>query len=295
MTELFRNAWSLGWVNYTTAGKIAALLLVGILLFWFAGKRLKKSYAVLGVYTTVMTVLCICPLTAGVLMQYQTKFYDYPWIWGYVPVTVFIALVLTVVWCGVLQRYEKQKNKTWKCVGFTLVLFAVVCLCGHVENVVWNHAEEEAKYEEAVQVLEAFPHEEGTEIVLWAPQKIMEYARMIDGSIKLPYGRNMWERALNAYTYDVYGEKEIILYEWMKNAEKTGKGKAQIEVPVAGEENATKTKAMPAKRCLKTARELGVTHVLLPGNMKNTVMAGLEKYLGESAQEVEGYYLLRLQ
>ena len=92
MRELLRNAW-LGWQNYTDDGKLAALLLAALLFLWLRNKKVSQkgflSYAVL------MTACCIFPVTAVLLMLYQTKFYDYQWIWSLVPVTPVIAWGIT--------------------------------------------------------------------------------------------------------------------------------------------------------------------------------------------------------
>ena len=58
---------------------------------------------------------------------------------------------------------------------------------------------------------------------LWAPREILEYARMWDGagedaSFTLLYGRNLWDKALNAYTFDVYPEEMEELYLWMEES-----------------------------------------------------------------------------
>ena len=77
----------------------------------------------------------------------------------------------------------------------------------------------------------------GQTVCLWAPREILETARMqpvavtwmqpvetvgiesvaVAGQLpELLYGRNMWDAALNAYTYDVYPEEVQQLYCWME-------------------------------------------------------------------------------
>jgi hypothetical protein len=93
MTELLRNA-SLGWADYKGSGKLAILLLAALMYLWFAGKWRKQKALVL--YTTVAAVCCILPVTAALLMLYQTKFYDYQWIWSIVPLTAVTAYGATL-------------------------------------------------------------------------------------------------------------------------------------------------------------------------------------------------------
>lgn len=277
MRELIRNAW-LGWQSYTDNGKMAALLLIALLLLWLGRKEIRKPYHTLVLYTTVMTFACICPFTAAVLMGYQTRFYDYQWIWELVPVTIVIALTGTLLWTELMKKYEKQRYAGWKRIGITALLIALIYLCGRMGNPVWDADEEVRKREETAKVLEIITENgKNTDINLWAPQGVMEYVRVLDGNIRLPYGRNMWDPALNGYAYDTYGEKETMLYRWMANAEETGEGDAVIET------------------AMDMARELGVNHILLPGNLQPEVLAELEQYLGISAEKLEGYYWFRME
>ena len=94
MWELLNNAWN-GWGNFIFYGKYPALLLLVLVVFWFFSDQ-KREPVLLG-YTTVMTVCCIFPLTAALLMQYQTKFYDYQWVWNYVPLLTVVAFAGTLV------------------------------------------------------------------------------------------------------------------------------------------------------------------------------------------------------
>ncbi len=278
MTEWYKNAWLLGWKQYTDDGKLAALLLIALMLFWFVGKERRKRHVTLGIYTTVAAVFCICPLTAAVLMKYQTKFYDYQWIWNLVPMTIFIALTGTWLWTTLTERYAGREKFMWKAIGITLAMLGVVYLSGRMGNTIWDTEDEAAKRTEAARVLETLTEQgQDVDIILWAPRGIMEYARALDGDICLPYGRNMWDDSLNAYTYDSYGENEELLYEWMCVAEETGEG------------------ATSAADSMVLAKEMGVTHILLPGNLLPESLAEAEAALSVRAEALEGYYLLRVQ
>lgn len=315
MMELIRNAWS-GWLKYTEHGKIAALLLLALLLFLFDGgqsenkkggkktpgsrangtKMLENRHRTLIFYTTVMSVCCICPLTAAALMAYQTKFYDYQWIWGTVPVTIVIALAGTQLWTKLAEKYDKGKGAGWKITGMTALLICVIYLCGSMQGNVWDADAALKNREDTANVLEILTENgENKSICLWAPRGIMEYARALDGSIVLPYGRNMWDGALNAYSYDICGEEEKLLYTWMCHAEATGEGEAEYTMAAGeGTEETVQTHTITAAECMETARRLGVTHILVPLNMQQEVLTELEAYLEIQAENVAGYYLLRI-
>lgn len=275
MTELIKNA-RIGWMDYTETGKLAALLLLALLWFWFSHKESSHRYRALVLYTTVMTACCICPLTAAVLMTYQTRFYDYQWIWSMVPLTIVVALAGTLLWFTLTKKYAGGKNRIWKVIGITAVMLAVVFLCGPMMQNNGRPKEIASGQEEAARILAPLLEEsEKKEITIWAPGKIMENARAFSGAICMPYGRNMWDPALNAYSYDTYGEAEHALWKWMNHAEETGEGSGAAE-------------------CMDLAIQLGVTHILLPGSIEPQVLTEIEAYLELQAEKVEGYYLLKL-
>ena len=76
MMTLLKSATN-GWLDYTQHGKYAALLLAAIL---YLGYCLWKSKAARNggkqplfyLYAVLITLACICPVTAVILMKYQT-------------------------------------------------------------------------------------------------------------------------------------------------------------------------------------------------------------------------------
>lgn len=302
MMELIKNA-RIGWMDYTESGKLAALLLLALLWFWFAQKEHRNRYLTLILYTTGMTICCICPLTAAVLMTYQTRFYDYQWIWSMVPITIVIALAGTLLWFTLTGEYARGRGRRWKSLGITSVMLAVIYLCGPMLRSIPDTQEVASGQAETARVLEVLLEDgEDTEITIWAPRMIMENVRTLNGSVRMPYGRNMWDPALNAYSYDAYGETEKLLYEWMCGAEETGEGQLAMDAQKASSGTATVSAAgttagiaaVTATECVGLAEQLGVTHILLPDTLKPEVLAEIESYLEVKARTVEGYYLLEL-
>ena len=114
MMTLLQSALT-GWTDYTQHGKFAALLLLAILYLGFvlygSGKEANASGAEkarkrLYLYGALVTFGCICPVTALILLKYQTAFYSYVWIWAVVPQTALIAWAATDFLCNLL----KEKN-----------------------------------------------------------------------------------------------------------------------------------------------------------------------------------------
>lgn len=308
MLELINNAW-LGWQAYIEAGKLAALLLA-IFIFVFLYRDINTSLIredlisgtrerILFVYTAVMTLLCICPVTAAALMLYQTKFYNYEWIWSYVPMTAVIAAggssIILLVW---RKRYTIRDRA--KAAFITVLLACVAVICGSVgvsmsyqtavsfangyyesappvqyDRAALLIAEIEAAYREGSEPEAAHPS-----ICMWAPQEILAYARQCSADIQLLYGRNMWDNALNAYSYDTYPEEYEKMYEWIELVSEYGEAydEALTETDRSGE-------------CVKNALAAGVNVIVLPGNTPEKTREEFTELTGVQAVEMEGFFV----
>ncbi|MBE5883547.1 MAG: hypothetical protein E7291_03845 [Lachnospiraceae bacterium] len=288
MQELLINAWH-GWLRYTDGGKFAALLLL-VLLFFFFKKKEKNRLFVL--YTAIMTVLCIFPVSAAVLMMYQTRFYDYEWIWNYVPVVVMIAyggaIILTDCW-------ERYKGSAGKRIGITAAVLALVFLSGSMGQKVFDAEEELQQRKQSREVLTALSNLAEEELCLWAPQEIMAEARAFDGGIVLPYGRNMWEASLGAYSYETYGKTEQKLYAWMCNLEETGTIECiwddYSDEGILDAEEQSPVTLITGRWCMEAAKEIGVNCILLPDTVQEPDLKVLKAALGVEAEQLAGYYL----
>lgn len=275
MTELLRKAW-LGWTDYIDYGKMAALLFAALLFLWF-GKK-KVGHKPLLLYTTIMTVCCVLPPTAAVFMAYQTKFYDYQWIWSLVPATAVTAwgtvLFLAEIW-------PDFKPAQWrKGLPGAVLVAAVVILCGPLDGSGLDKGRQPEEKTYAYSVLETvretYP---GERLCLWAPREIMEYAREADPEILLPYGRNMWNIALNGYAYDSYDERVTAMYQWMEGLQGSDLGGAAVSVPATPES------------CAGYALDAEVTCILLPEDTEPGTIREMEKALKVEARKLEGYWI----
>jgi len=282
MWEMIQNAW-IGWHNYTDSGKFAALVVVALLYMWL-GVKCKETHKWLMVYGVVSVILCVCPLTAAVLMFYQTRFYNYQWIWSVVPSTALIALAATVF---LADRWKGGKSrKEWLHTAVvTLALVAVLVLCGALgqERVDAVEARERRVHSEAV--LTEVQNLCGENVCLWAPADLLEDARICN-NMRLLYGRNMWDVALNAYSYDVYSPAQVELYEWMEHLDDWA-----IDITAA-----------EVKEYAQKAFEEGADCILLPDDfiewMQESETELLDRLKADGNVEVtrlEEYYLLKLR
>ena len=287
MRELLRNAW-MGWLAMSDRGKLGALLLLIFLLAWLWKLGTKKQKELIW-FGAALAGLCILPLTAACLMLYQTRFYDYEWIWTIVPVTGILA-------CGgvlLLERLEKSscgKGKKLAIVGMGL---AVLLLCGRLGNPREAVQDVGAGRREVAEVLEKLEQSTDDPILLWAPKEVMEHARSLDANIMLLYGRNMWQEHLNAFSYDGYTQEHRDLYVWMQLA-----GAYQrLDVPVPADldvvgETPTAGTTLEGIPCIRRAMELGATQILLSGAIPENYMDVLEQELGIKPVRLGQYWLL---
>ena len=280
-----KNAWQ-GWQQFITLGKLPALL-IAVLLWMLSchgrqeasgGDRpWQNSGAKKGVkdqllyYGAAMTAFCICPGTAALLMKYQTAFYDYRFVWSLVPMTALLGLggtlFFTRYWrsSGIGLGYKSLFYNAALTFSCAAILFFSGGL-GRGEAVPDTAAEREKAFQVLAQVedlargqsREIDPGgQQEAELCLWAPREIITYARLENGSFTLLYGRNMWDVALNAYSYDVYPEEVRRLYCWMEDIPVEGEaGKA--------EEARAEQNAEQLRRYVEKAFSLGANCVLLP-------------------------------
>lgn len=296
MKELFRNA-RLGWAGYMGSGKLAALLLASLLFLWFGRNRRKEREILL--YTTAMTLCCILPFTAVLLMFYQTRFYDYEWIWSLVPMTAMTAYGLTAF----LAEYQTDFNRSkWRRGAPVLFLLAgAILLSGSLGSLTGEWKKQREEKTKAYGVLNALMEEcPAGDLCLWAPQEIMEYAREVDGTVMLPYGRNMWDFSLNAYTYDTYDKSTIEMYQWMKWVGETGRPDMKVQLSQGASGDPGIQSPVPAERTVRLedsvgyALDLGVNCILISENAGLEVVKQMERVLGVKAQLLECYYIFWL-
>ncbi|MCM1062973.1 MAG: hypothetical protein NC420_00645 [Eubacterium sp.] len=288
MAELIRNAWT-GWFRITSDGKIMALFLISLLFLWI-GHRQEKQVTLLR-YGTASALCCIVPVTASALMLYQTRFYDYEWIWSIVPVTIVTAYAGTK---ALAEHWQGFRREAWrKGLPVTAGLLAVVFLCVGPDGAGVDRESERVWRERTENIVEAarIRASEG-DLCMWAPRKVMEYARRVDSSILLPYGRNMWEEALGAYSYDTYLKEIEKMYLWMSLVEETcTESDADITDMVLEK---MEEQDLSTGECLDAARRAGVSVLVLPEDTNRMLFNEVVTFTGDRPEQSLGYYFFQL-
>lgn len=205
-----------GMEQFFVADKMVVLLLAVFFFFWLKTKKnVSEKGNKLLVFSLVVSVLLLCPLTAVVGVIYQTAFYDYEWLWSMVPLTIVIS------YAAVLEYDTKAGQGNWKKKApLVLVFLLLLFWCGNQGALKTVDAEEAERQEKASSIVAVLKQEALEEsLVLWAPRSLMQETRRRTGAIKLAYGRDMWEAKAGAYDYEAYSDTLIAAYEWMEAAE----------------------------------------------------------------------------
>lgn len=330
MRTLLQSALT-GWTDYTQHGKFAAFLLLAIVYLGFvlrgpsdadawgkmdetieqpggtADSRARRRLFQLYLYGVLITLGCICPVTALILLKYQTAFYSYVWIWAAVPQTALIA------WATADFLNKLWQDRSARTVIATVILFGILFLGGNPVSE-WTQAQtaqipalsgmpqqrqEKVSAWETLEQLSAYHAEAGNneEFCLWAPKEIMAASRAYSAGIHPVYGRSIWDASLGSYSYDTYEIWQEDLYLWMNHLEATGETEYLRTDESAGEETtaaATAGRTIDFAACLDSAGQAGIDYILLPGNLSEETQEALQKTAGQELQPFGGYFLIVL-
>ena len=174
-----------------------------------------------------MLLLLLCPLSVRLLSLYQTAFYEKEALWQLLPVTALLAYGLVMAFTrmtAVLTRgygrwhstASRQKERFCEIV-VGLVLTTLLFSCGTLSPAreISGQGGGSGIPREAEEALSLLEIPEEVQVYLLAPDEIQTWARIYDGNLLLPYGRNLWENELSAYTYDGYEPEQYELHEWI--------------------------------------------------------------------------------
>lgn len=261
---------------------------IGILLYvpvcWKKIKNTKEKYFL--TYAAGMLVLLLFPVTAVVFLVYQTRFYDYQWVWSFVPLTGILAWgAVTIVCnenaglCGNAEKHRNNGNESLLRLCGIVAAVLLIFLCGN-QGVLRQETTEEAKLQNAGrQILQYMEDNRGTEeYLIWGPAGVMQYIRSHSGEVKLLYGKDMWDAKAGAYDYEAYTAEETACYNWMESVSashnlyllETNQATELIYMSLADENQ------------LKYAVQDGVDVIILPSQITPWVERKFDTIAGES-------------
>ena len=189
-------------------------IMIYTLVHWKQYKQRKLKQFLL--YSGVIIVLLMIPVSGMAFLIYQTRFYDYEWIWSCVPLTAILAWGIVTVIFEQIPSVGGTTGKSTKVVGF-LAAAAILFMCGNRGVMQQVDTETLQSRQDGREILEYLEKEDILQgHIVWGPAKIMQYMRSHNGRVILFYGRDMWDAKAGAYDYDAYTEEEIACYEWME-------------------------------------------------------------------------------
>ncbi len=209
-------------------------LIIGILLYTLVCLRKYKEHKIRTflAYTAAILLVLIIPVTAVVLLVYQTRFYDYGWVWSAAPLTAALAWgIVAVVFeeipgvSSALPEHSEQK-KTGKTVATRtitprllgiLAAVSLLFMCGN-QGRLQGISEKDAQLQAAgAEILQYMKMQDLIQDrVIWGQKDIMQHIRKSGGETILFYGRDMWDAKAGAYDYEAYTPEETACYEWME-------------------------------------------------------------------------------
>lgn len=217
-----------GFGSFVKDGQYLMLFMIALLLLWLTENQSKKDFRM---FSFVMLLLLICPLTAKALAFYQTKFYSYEDMWELLPVTAVLSYGLVAAFFKMQEAMAWQYGR-WKAAASKkkavfreilagVILTALLFLCGTLSPGKTMTEEYRGSLflpESVEEALGKLQIQEDTPVFLVAPDEIVAWARIYSGNILLPYGRDLTEPELSAFTYDMYGADLRELHDWVNGS-----------------------------------------------------------------------------
>ncbi len=274
-----------GLEKYIAENKLIILFLIVLLAVWLMKLAGEKTNRLL-MYSLLMTVCLICPITAMVVLIYQTAYYDYQWAFSMVPVTIVSAFGLAV-----LFRDKVQKGKQYL-VTFVAVLVVLV-LCGNQGSLQKASEEDVAAIAHTESILESISTmADKRECIVWAPQKIMQQMRRLDGEILLLYGRDMWDSKAGSYDYEPYPDAYTYAYKWLEDVTYYGELAASLNKTLEEYIDWLVTIGLTedAKTHFGTIIQSKVNVIVLPGNVGAWAKDMLLELATEENREIKELY-----
>ena len=258
---------SAGWHGFLYDNKLPLLLLASFVFLFFRKEQKMREPFVR--YTLLFTVLALFPLTAALLMTYQTRFYNYLYIWSFVPDIAVIAYAASLFAGEELPELYREK-KSFAVISVVALAAAVLLCSGLVYRPIDAHLVVKTEHD-CDAVLSVLQQKNEEELLVWAPEEVITYIGQNDSSVRLLYGRNMWDNQLNAYFFDTYPEELVSMYRWMER-----------------EDEETE---LGASECAELVKANAVNCVILYENAAEEDLAQFQAAFGEPAMFVGNYYI----
>ncbi len=217
-----------GLGSFVKDGQYLMLFMTALLLLWLTESQKKKDFRM---FSLVMLFLLLCPFTAKALAFYQTGFYGFEDMWELLPVTAVLSYGLVAAFFKMQEAMAWQYGR-WKAAASKkksvfreilagAILTALLFLCGTLspgKTMTEGYRGSSFLPDGVGEALGQLQIQEDVPVFLVAPDEIVAWARIYSGNILLPYGRDLTEPELSAFTYDMYGADLQELHDWVNGS-----------------------------------------------------------------------------
>ena len=251
--------------------------------------------AELGSYFTDYKLLAIC--IAYLLYEYFGKEKaEKPWfLWIsfiFLPTALLAYAACELIMTILPANLWKEWNKKAVTIGMSIAVILIYIMLGNMGDMRVVDESTAAKRSGYGEVLLAC----GDEANVYGPRDLMQYLRMQDGDIRLPYGKDMWDEKSAAYDGDAYEADLTAAYEWMQEIEAF---EALVQEATDIQLTLDNAVVVKASEHVATLREYGVNTIAFPARVADVLIDELQNNYEEGAGSysiaLENYTVIRYE
>lgn len=196
---------------------LTALFLAGLIALWNQKFRGDQQNGNLFWYGAIALFMVISPFFLMLVSEFLPELTtDHMMLW--------ILPVVPVILITGVNAYSFQRTKKER-ILFLAAFLAIMLLAGttaYTRNKykIIENAEyiPDSELEMILKVEEYRQQNEMETVLLWAPQDIIQYARVYSGDIYLLYGKDLWLGSMDSQMHQIYEEWQREAYIYMENA-----------------------------------------------------------------------------
>lgn len=196
---------------------LTALFLAGLIALWNQKFRGDQQNGNLFWYGAIALFMVISPFFLMLVSEFLPELTtDHMMLW--------ILPVVPVILITGVNAYSFQRTKKER-ILFLAAFLAIILLAGttaYTRNKykIIENAEyiPDSELEMILKVEEYRQQNEMETVLLWAPQDIIQYARVYSGDIYLLYGKDLWLGSMDSQMHQIYEEWQREAYIYMENA-----------------------------------------------------------------------------
>lgn len=209
------------WNKYLTGAEQCKqyqgmLVIFCVCIIAFLWKHPDRKLRKLLVFSAIIGIAVLCPITAIILLKGYTAFYDWLDLQILFPSTLLLALGATIC----TEKLQKMEIPGLRCGKNAKTILSIGCVCllltaGSVFHA-WDAEKEAEEHGIPIETAQAFQalseNVPERSLVIAAPRELLMYVRMYEEKWTPLYGRDLWSGKAASYIYSGY----TIEYEYFE-------------------------------------------------------------------------------